>query len=127
LAHHSRHRDASIAGFVEAISPRDKTLGLASMDVFLEDHHFEPLVDKTVRFGGTHFIMKLIKIIKGEKFVAAAKRDPFILIFRAPKESVYMTEGIFACAFEDGPTYEMYVSPIHTTEKEWQDYQAVFN
>jgi hypothetical protein len=128
LADHSRHRDASITGFVRAISPRDEITGRASMDdVFLEIHHFEPLVDKTVHFGNTGFSCPLIKIIKGQKFLAAAKRDPFMLVFRAPRGKEYLAEGTYHCAFEDGPAYEIYVSPIHTAEPEWQDYQAIFN
>ena len=97
------------------------------MAEFLELHHFEPLVGKTVRFGGTPFVMTLAKIVKGQKYLETAKRDPFLLIFRAPKEAVYMGEGMYDCAFEDGPTYNLYVSPVHTPEQQWQDYQAVFN
>jgi hypothetical protein len=97
------------------------------MAEFLEIHHFQPLVGKTVRFKGTSFAMPLIKIIAGEKYIPTAKRDPFILIFRAPKIDVYMTEGTYECEFEDGPTYQIYVSPTHTPEPEWQDYQAIFN
>lgn len=97
------------------------------MAEFLEIHHFEPLVGQKVRFKGTHFVMQLIKVIKGEKFLAAARRDPFILIFRAPKEREHMSEAIYDCEFEDGPTYQIYVLPTHTPEREWQDYQAIFN
>lgn len=97
------------------------------MAEFLEVHHFEPLVGKTVRFKGTRFAMSLAKVIKGEKFYAAAKRDPFILIFRAPREREHMPEGIYECEFEDGPTSSIYVIPVHTAEPEWQDYQAIFN
>lgn len=97
------------------------------MAEFLEIHHFEPLVGKIVRFKGTHFAMPLAKIIPGQKFVPTAKREPFMLIFRAPKEREHLAEGFYECAFEDGPTYEIYVSPVHTPEPEWQDYQAIFN
>jgi hypothetical protein len=97
------------------------------MAEFLEVHHFEPLVGKTVTFKGTRFAMPLVRIIKGQKFMAAAKRDPFILIFRAPKEREHMPEGTYTCEFEDGPTYNIYVLPTHTPEPEWQDYQAIFN
>jgi hypothetical protein len=97
------------------------------MDDFLEAHHFEPLVGKVVRFKGTRFSIPLTNIIRGQKFVAAAKRDPFILIFRAPKEREYLPEGTYECEFEDGPTYVIHVAPCHTPEPEWQDYQAVFN
>lgn len=96
-------------------------------DEFLEYHHFEPLVGTNVTFAGSPFTIPLIKVIKGEKFVATAKRDPFILIFRSPKLEYYMTEGMRECAFENGPTYSMYVTPVFTPEPEWQDYQAVFN
>jgi hypothetical protein len=97
------------------------------MSEFLEIHHFQPLVGKTVRFKGTPFAMELRRIVASEKFLATAKRDPFILIFRAPKTDVYMTEGYYECEFEDGPTYQIYVLPTHTPEPEWQDYQAIFN
>lgn len=97
------------------------------MTVFLESHHFEPLVGKVVRFKGTRFAMPLAHLIKSEKFIAIAKRDPFMLIFRAPREREHMPEGIYECEFEDGPTYSIYVSPIQTIEPEWQDYQAIFN
>jgi hypothetical protein len=97
------------------------------MDIFLEAKHFEPLVGKTVRFKGTRFAMPLIQIVNGQKFLPTAKRDPFILIFRAPKEREYMLEGTYECEFEDGPTYTIYVLPTHTPEPEWQDYQAIFN
>ena len=97
------------------------------MAEFLEVHHFEPLVGRTVRFKGTRFAMPFVKIIKGQKFVADAKRDPFILIFRAPKEREYMPEGMYECEFADGPTYTIHIMPTFTREPEWQDYQAVFN
>ena len=97
------------------------------MAEFLEVHHFEPLVGKTVRFGGTPFVMTLDAVSKGQKFSATAKRDPFILIFRAPKGKFYMTEGTYECAFDEGPTYTLHVSPINTLEPEFQDYQSVFN
>ncbi len=54
------------------------------MAEFLENHHFEPLVGKTVRFVGTPFTMTFLKITKAQKFIEAAKRDPFLLVFRAP-------------------------------------------
>jgi hypothetical protein len=96
-------------------------------EIFLEHHHFEPLVGVITRFKGTPFEIPLSKVVKGEKFIATAKREPFILIWRAPKEEYYMTEGMYECEFEDGPTYSMYVAPAFTAEKEFQDYQAVFN
>lgn len=97
------------------------------MEPFLEVHHFEPLVGKTVRFKGTRFAIPLDRIVRYEKFLAEAKREPFILIFRAPREREYMPEGFYQCEFEGGPTYDIHVAPMHTPEPEWQDYQANFN
>ena len=97
------------------------------MTEFLEIHHFEPLMGKIVRFKGTRFAMPLTEIIRGRKFIANAKREPFILIFRAPKETEHMPENTYECEFEDGPTYTLHVAPCHTPEPEWQDYQAIFN
>jgi len=100
---------------------------MSENEIFLEYHHFEPLVGKVVRFKGTPFAIPLSKVVKGEKFLSTAKRDPFILIWRAPKEQYYMTEGMYECEFEDGPTYSIYIAPAFTPEQEFQDYQAVFS
>ena len=97
------------------------------MAVFLEVDYFEPLVGTIVHFKETPFSMTLHQIIKGQKFLATAKREPFILIFRARKEAYYMAEGMRACEFANGETHELYVNPVHTPEQEFQDYQAVFN
>jgi hypothetical protein len=112
-----------------AILRARRTRGKAIMsdDIFLELDHFEPLVGKTTRFKGTRFEIPLERIIKGQKFVPNAKRDPFILIWRAPKEREHMPEGYYPCEFVDGPTYMIYVTPVFTPEPEFQDYQAVFN
>jgi hypothetical protein len=97
------------------------------MSEMLGMHHFEPLVGKTVHVKGTQFSFPLSRIITMDKAFPTAQRDPFILIFRAPRENEYLPEGSYECAFEDGPTYEIYVAPAHTPEREWQDYQAIFN
>jgi hypothetical protein len=96
-------------------------------DVFLEYHHFEPLVGKSVTFTGVPITATLLKVSRSAKFFAEAKRDPFILIFRSPKLEFYMLEGMRECVFEDGPTYDLYIAPTHTIEKEWQDYQSIFS
>lgn len=96
-------------------------------DVFLEYHHFEPLVGKAVTFTGVPIPANLLSVSKGQKFAAGAKRDPFILIFRSPKLKHYMVEGIRECVFEDGPTYSMHIAPTHTVDPEFQDYQAIFS
>jgi len=55
------------------------------------------------------------------------KRRPFILIFRGPKEHRYLPDGLYDCEIDGGPTYRMYVNPIHTPEPDRQEYQAVFS
>jgi hypothetical protein len=97
------------------------------MSELLEKHHFEPLIGKTVQVKGTRFSFPLSRSITKEKAFPTSKRDPFILIFRAPRENEYLPEGRYQCAFDGGPTYEFYVAPTLTPEPEWQDYQAIFN
>ena len=97
------------------------------MAEFLEVHHFEPLVGKTVRFKGTAYTITLDRIVKMPKFVPTAKRDPFILIFRAPRGPAYMAEGMYDCEFDGEAVYTLYIAPTHTPDQEWQDYQSIFN
>jgi hypothetical protein len=94
----------------------------------LQIEDFQPHVGKVFRFKGTRFAMPLDRIITTDNPpLRGAKRRPFILIFRAPKEREYMPDGIYECEVESGPTYQMYVNPVQTVEPEWQDYQAAFS
>jgi hypothetical protein len=94
----------------------------------LQIDDFKPHVGKTFRFTGTRYAIPLDRIISNDNPpLPGAKRRPFILIFRAPKEREYMPDGIYDCEVENGPTYRMYVNPVQTTEPEWQDYQAAFS
>jgi hypothetical protein len=98
------------------------------MDELLTIDHFKPHVGKTVRFKGTRYAFPLDRIVSDrKKLPKGMKRRPFILIFRGPKELQYMPEALYDCEIEGGPTYRMYVSPIHTVEPDRQEYQAVFN
>ena len=54
-------------------------------------------------------------------------RKPFTLIFRGPKETDVMPEGLYECEFEGGPSYSLYVIPIFTPQPGRQDYQSAFN
>jgi hypothetical protein len=34
---------------------------------------------------------------------------------------------MYECEIEGGPTYRIYVNPVHTPQPDHQEYQAVFN
>lgn len=53
-------------------------------------------------------------------------RDPFLLIFRGPAGDV-LPEGLYTFEVEGGPSFELYVMPIHTPARDRQDYQSSFN
>jgi len=98
------------------------------MDEMLQIENFKPHVGKLVRFKGTPFALALERIISDRKRLPkGVKRRPFMLIFRGPKERDYLPEGLYECEIENGPTYRIYVAPVHTLEPDRQDYQAVFN
>jgi hypothetical protein len=98
------------------------------MDEVLQIEHFKSHVGKVFRFKGTPFAIPLARIVSDRRRLPKwAKRRPFLLLFRAPKQDVYMREGLYECEVEDGPTFTMYVSPIMTPEAQFQDYQAAFN
>jgi hypothetical protein len=94
----------------------------------LQIDHFNPYVGKTVRFKGTPYAFPLERIIHDDAPPPkGATRKPFLLIFSGPKETKVMPEGMYECEFEGGPTYALYVIPIHTPQPGRQEYQAVFN
>ncbi len=98
------------------------------MDELLTIDHFKPHVGKLVRFKGTPFAFPLERIISDRRRLPKGmKRRPFILIFRGPKEHRYLPDGLYDCEIDGGPTYRMYVNPIHTPEPDRQEYQAVFS
>jgi hypothetical protein len=95
---------------------------------FLLIAHFKPHVGKIVRFKGTRYAFPLAEIVSDRKRLPGwVKRRPFTLIFHGPRERDVLPEGHYECEFEGGPTYGIYVSPIHTPWPDRQDYQAVFN
>lgn len=98
------------------------------MDKLLQIEHFKPHVGKLVRFKGTRFAFPLEGIISDRKRLPkGVKRRPFVLIFAGPKEREYLSEGLYDCEIEGGPTYQIYVNPIHTPQPDRQEYQAVFS
>ncbi len=50
----------------------------------------------------------------------------FMLVFTGPRTPV-LPEGLYDAATPGGPALTFYIMPIHTPDRDRQDYQAVFN
>jgi hypothetical protein len=93
----------------------------------LTPEHFMPHVDKEFRVvGGSHALT--LTAVETPRFAGweAAPRQPFTLLFRGPPGDV-LAEGLYTLEVEGGPSFELYVIPIHTPDRSRQDYQSVFN
>jgi hypothetical protein len=90
---------------------------------------FTPHVGKRVRFRGTDIVLEIDRVEQGEDLALETVRAPFSVIFRGPRDpSVLLREGLYDCEVEDGgPSWNLYVMPIHTPQRDRQEYQAVFN
>jgi Domain of unknown function (DUF6916) len=91
----------------------------------LTPEHFLPHVDKTFRVAGGRHALTLAAVEAGPK-QGAVPRQPFNLIFRGPPGDV-LVEGVYTLEIESGPSFELYVMPIHTPDRTRQDYQSAFN
>ena len=93
----------------------------------LTSQHFLPHVDKTFRITGGRHVLTLTAVeahpIQGWE---SAPRQPFNLIFSGPPDDV-LVEGMYTLEVEGGPSFELYVMPIHTPDRTRQDYQSAFN
>lgn len=95
-------------------------------DILLAEH-FEPHVGKAFRFEETGFTLALDRISRPRSPIPEdAARPAFTLIFRGERAPV-MPEGHYACTVEGGPSFTIYVGPIHTPDMSRQEYQATFN
>ncbi len=98
------------------------------MDELLQAEHFQPHVGKLVRFKEAGISMPLDSVVVSDgPLPAGLKRRPFLLIFRGPRDGHVLPEGLYACEIEDGPRYDLHVSPIQTPAPDRQEYQAAFN
>jgi hypothetical protein len=89
---------------------------------------FDPYVGRLFHFEGTPYAFPLDHIVcKRERPQFPGYRMPFTLIFRGPREQQVLPEGLYECKVEDGPSFSIYVAPIHTPAPDRQHYQAVFN
>lgn len=89
--------------------------------------HFDPHVSKVfrVRDGRHAFTLVRIEARKLEQHEGTL-REPFNLIFRGLPGDV-LAEGMYLLDVEGGPSFELYVIPIHTPRRTEQDYQSSFN
>ncbi len=94
----------------------------------LTPQHFLPHVQKVFRVeGGRHALtLSTVEQRRLEDHESeVGLREPFNLIFRGPPGDV-LPEGTYRLAVEDGPSFELYVMPIHTPVRDRQNYQASF-
>ena len=99
----------------------------APTDELVKIEHFKPHVGKTCSFKGSGHALVLDRILSNRRRLPkGVTRRPFTLIFRGPKAPV-LTEGLYDCEVEGGPTYSIYVNPVFTPTPDLQEYQAVFN
>jgi Domain of unknown function (DUF6916) len=95
----------------------------------LTPEHFLPYVDRVFAISGWPYPLVLEQVDIGamqEWEKARLARQPFNLIFRGPPGHV-LPEGLYSLAVEQGPAFDLYVIPIHTMERDRQNYQALFN
>jgi hypothetical protein len=98
------------------------------MEKMLQATDFKPHVGKKFRFKGTRYVLPLVQVqADRKKLPDYVKRRPFTLIFRGPKESEVLPEGLYDCEADGGEAYSLYVIPIYTPAPGRQDYQAVFS
>jgi hypothetical protein len=95
----------------------------------LTPQHFLPHVQKIFHVDGGAYALTLTRV-EQRRFEdhegGMGLREPFNLIFSGPPGDV-LPEGMYRLAVEDGPSFELYVMPIHTPMRDRQDYQASFN
>jgi hypothetical protein len=99
------------------------------MPDLLTPEHFAPHVDKVFRVQGSSHALTLARVERRRREeweLEVGERDPFNLIFRGPPGDV-LREGLYTLDVEGGPSFELYVIPIHTPARDRQNYQAAFN
>ena len=95
----------------------------------LTPQHFLPHVEKVFRVEAGRHALTLAAVNRrrlDDHEAEMGLREPFNLIFSGPSGDV-LPEGMYRLAVEDGPSFELYVMPIHTPRRDCQNYQASFN
>ena len=96
-------------------------------DRILTAEDFTPHVGKIFTPLGQHRTVTLVSVERNT-FAGGdtLPRAPFSLLFSGPPNDV-LPEGMYDVAIQAGPEVAIYISPIHTYDRNRQDYQAVFN
>ena len=98
------------------------------MDEILTIEHFKPHIGKSAHFKGTPFTLTIDRVEgDGAPPPAGYLRSPFVVIFKGSSEAGVMASGSYDCEIDGGPTYNLFVNPIHTPERGKQEYQSAFN
>jgi hypothetical protein len=93
----------------------------------LTHEHYAPYVGRSFSFEGHHVTLILASVKANPQFaVPGSSQVPFNLIFHGPAGDI-LPEGDYRAIVEDGPVMTFYLMPVHTPDRERQDYQAVFN
>jgi hypothetical protein len=97
------------------------------MAELLTPEHFLPHVGKTFRVKDGRHTLSLVRVERRALEEREwAPREPFNLIFHGPPGDL-LGAGLYTLDAEDGPSFELYVMPVHTPFAGRQDYQAAFN
>jgi hypothetical protein len=92
----------------------------------LKAEDFLPHVNKTFAVKGGRHALILTHVDQARLGDRGNFREPFIVIFRGPPDDI-LPEGLYTLDVESGPSFELYVMPIHTPARDRQDYQSSFN
>ena len=86
---------------------------------------FEACIGQVFTAGDGPHALELIRV---ERMANAGLpgHQPFTLIFQGPPGAV-LAEGVHRFQTAGGQITSFHIMPIHTTARERQDYQAVFN
>jgi len=95
---------------------------------YLTAESFQPYVGKQAHFEGTVHTLKLdrVEVYQGER-PPGSKFQPFIVIFQGPQRNDYLQPGIYDCQIEDGPVFNIHVTPMQSETAGLFEYQAIFN
>lgn len=95
------------------------------MAASLTHSDFQQHVGKVFRFAGSHVALRLTKVEVREPY-PGIDRIPFSAIFEGPPGDI-LPEGLYQAGIEGGGELEFYIIPVHTPQRDRQDYQAVFS
>lgn len=99
---------------------------MAAEFVVLTADTFAPHVGASFQLEGGRHVLSLREIDRLDVEPGHPGVQPFVLVFSGPPGDV-VAEGMRTMTVEDGTAYDLYLIPIHTPERDRQDYQAVFN